>query len=208
MDREGIMLWGAAKMKFADATPLERGYRYYHGLRTAALAGALARAENLSVRHEELYIGAFLHDVGKADYPGEGHGPRGQELIEAEIAHLFAPAELKLVGSIVKSHYARHQDSALPLEALLVQDADAIDHFGSNAVWLAFHWAKHQGRTQAETMQFYHKEDRAWRERALGGLNFALSRNEMLYRLERIEHFFSHWAKEETGLLTLPHGLT
>lgn len=208
MDTESILLWGAAKMKLAEATPLERGYRYYHGLRTANLACALARAEKLAVRQEELYIGAFLHDVGKADYLGVDHGPRGQEIIEAEIAHLFAPTELELVGSIVSNHYARHRGSALPVEVLLVQDADAIDHFGSNAVWLAFHWAKHQGRTQNETMQFYHNEDRQWRERALHGLNFARSRQEMGHRLARIDDFFAHWAKEEAGLLTLPDILT
>jgi len=204
MDTENILRWGAAKMKLADATPLERGYRYYHGLRSASLACALARAENLAVRHEELYIGAFLHDVGKADYLGVGHGPRGQELIEAEIAHLFTPRELVLVGQIVSNHYARQQSSTMPVEVLLVQDADALDHFGSNAVWLAFHWAKHQGRNQAETMQFYHKEDREWRKRSLQGLNFARSRQEMHHRLARIEEFFAQWAKEEAGLLTLP----
>lgn len=208
MDTENILRWGADKMKLADATPLERGYRYYHGLRSAKLAGALAQAENLAVRHEELYIGAFLHDVGKADYLGVGHGPRGQEIIEAEIAHLFAPTELELVVNIVSNHYTRHKDSALPVEVLLVQDADALDHFGSNAVWLAFHWAKYQGRTQRETMQFYHNEDRQWRERALQGLNFARSRQEMGHRLARIEDFFTHWAKEEAGLLTLPDIMT
>lgn len=211
VDKEKILLWGAEKMQQADATPLEIGYRYYHGLRTAALAGALARAMGLKVDAEALYIGAFLHDVGKAECSGFGHGRGGKEVIEAEIPHLFTPAELAKVTDIVANHYRRpcqggknsdrHPFSA---EVLLVQDADALDHFGSSAVWLAFHWSKHQGRNQSQTIQFYHNEDLLWRQRALAGLNYDLSRREMEYRLGRIDEFFAHFAKEEAGALTMP----
>ena len=142
-----ILSWGTEKMKFTNETPLEVGYRYYHGLRSAKLAVALAEGMGLEVDRDVLYVGSFLHDVGKAGNRGPDHGPRGAELIRAEIPHLFSATELELVLSMVSNHYMRPNGKhfegkkipVFPAEVLLIQDADTLDHFGCNAVWLAFH---------------------------------------------------------------------
>ena len=185
-----IVSWGTEKMKFTDEAPLETGYRYYHGLRTAKLAVALADGMGLEVGHELLYVGGFLHDVGKAGYRGPDHGPRGAELIRSEIPHLFSISELELVLSMVSNHYMRpnskHFDGkekpVLPAEVLLIQDADTLDHFGCNAVWLGYHWSVHHTRNQQETIDFYNTDDLFWRQSALNWLNYDLSRQELAHR--------------------------
>lgn len=210
MDKEKIIAWGTEKMKFADESPLETGYRYYHGLRVAKLALGLAERMGLQVDRELLYIGGFLHDVGKASYKGPEHGPRGAKMISDEIADLFTPNELALVLDMVGNHYMRPNSEyfsgkerpTYPSEVLLVQDADTLDHFGSNAVWLAFHWSTLQHPTQQETIDYYHTDDPRWRQKALQWVNYDLSRNELSYRLKRIDEFFAFWQQEESGLLT------
>lgn len=210
MNVDKIMSWGMEKMKFTDETPLEVGYRYYHGLRSAKLAVALAEGMGLEVNREVLYVGSFLHDVGKAGYKGPDHGPRGAELIEAEIAHLFSSSELELVLSMVANHYMRpnskhfagKEKPVFPSEVLLIQDADTLDHFGSNGVWLAFHWSVHHAWNQREAIDFYNTDDPAWRLAAFEWLNYDLSRQELVHRIARIDAFYATWQQEEAGGLT------
>ncbi|MBT9175761.1 MAG: hypothetical protein DDT20_00061 [Firmicutes bacterium] len=210
MDREKIMAWGMEKMNFVDEAPLEKGYRYYHGKRTAQIALSLAQGMNLPVDRDTLFAGAFLHDVGKAGFNGPHHGARGEAMIRAEIAYLFSPAELEQVAHIVRYHYTRPRSHyaagqpqpALSTEALLVQDADALDHFGGNALWLAFRWSMAHGRDPEETIRFYREQDVVWRREALEGLNFPLSRRELESRIVRIDAFFALWELEEHGKLT------
>ncbi|MBT9155078.1 MAG: hypothetical protein DDT37_00043 [Firmicutes bacterium] len=210
MDIEKIMAWGMEKMNFVDEAPLEKGYRYYHGKRTAQIALSLAQGMNLPVDRDTLFAGAFLHDVGKAGFNGPHHGARGEDMIRQEIAQLFSPAELEQVCSIVRYHYTRphshyskgHLLPALSVETLLVQDADALDHFGGNALWLAFRWSGAHGRNPGETIRFYREQDAVWRHDALRGLNFPLSRRELQARIARTDAFFALWEEEERGELT------
>lgn len=214
MDIEKIMAWGTDRMKYTDETPLEQGYRYYHGLRTASLAVDLAKRMGLVLNTDILYVGGFLHDVGKAGYKGPQHGPRGGDLIRAEIPHLFEGAELERVVNIVSNHYMRpnshhffgkdkpHFDT----EVLLVQDADTIDHFGGNGIWLAIHWDSHHKRTQSQSIDYYLTEDVKWRKEALQALNFDLSRAELAFRIQRTDEQMVYWQLENQGKLTLRGG--
>jgi HD superfamily phosphodiesterase len=211
MDTERIMAWGLEKMKFTDETPLETGYRYYHGLRTARIAISLADGLNLAIDRDVLFAGGFLHDVGKAGYRGPDHGARGEAMIRSEIPSLFADTELDAVCSIVRNHYhrpnSRHycgkEKPSFPAPVLLVQDADTLDHFGGNALWLAFRWAVTQGRTPSDALEFHREQDATWRREALEGLNFSLSRRELEARIARIDAFFALWEEEQEGKLTI-----
>jgi len=210
LDIDAIISWGTEKMKYTDETPLERGYRYYHGLRTAKLALALAKGMGLEVSEDLLYIGGFLHDVGKAGYKGPDHGPRGAEIIEQEISHLFTKQELLMVKSIVANHYMRPNSKhfvgkerpIFSAEVQLIQDADTLDHFGANAVWLSFHWSTQYQRAQQDELDYYNTKDSQWRREAGEGLNYELSKIELQQRIELSDKFFSAWQKEELGLLT------
>lgn len=210
MNVDKIMSWGTERMKFTDETPLETGFRHYHGMRVASLAVALAERMGLEVSRDILYIGGFLHDVGKAGYRGPDHGPRGAELIKAEIPHLFSPNELQFVTTIVANHYMRPNSKHFECkdkphfqtEVLLVQDADTIDHFGSNGIWLAFRWSVQEKRSPQDEIDYYNTGVTKWSKEAMDGLNYDLCRQELQHRTSRMDEFFSYWQKEELGGLT------
>jgi len=210
MEREGIIDWALAKMQMAEEYPLEKGYRYHHGLRTALVALSLAEGMNIAVNRDVLYIGGLLHDVGKAVCKGLGHGRAGAETIRAEIAGLFTAVELEAVCNIVANHYCRPNSKyyegqvkpVFPIEVLLVQDADILDHFGANAIWLALHWAAAEGRTRQQSIKFYREQDAKWHAEARQGLNFPLSRRNLEERIAYSDAFFARLAEEAEGKLT------
>lgn len=211
MDITAIKAWAKTKMLQTDDSPLEPGYRWYHGVRTAKLAGYLASQMQLEVDEDVLEIGGLLHDIGKAGYSGpEPHGPRGARIIREEAAQLFTPDTLERVTAIVANHYQRPNSKhwrgkkapEFPAETLLVQDADIIDHLGANAVWLAFRYGAAQLRNQEAAIQRFHQVDPPWHEESLASLNYTISRRELEHRLQFLEHFYSQWELEEQGELT------
>lgn len=206
-----IKAWAEAKMLQADDSPLEPGYRWYHGMRTAKLAGYLAHQMKLDIDEAIIEIGGLLHDVGKAGYKGpEAHGPRGARLIQEEIAHLFQPQELKRVTAIVANHYQRPKSKYwqekeaphFPAEILLVQDADTLDHLGANSIWLAFHYGINELRNQAKAIERFYLVDPEWHREGLASLNYDVSVREMEHRLAFLNSFYSQWQREEKGELT------
>lgn len=210
MRPDAIIAWGTDKMKGTDESPLEPGYRYYHGLRVAKLSLCLAEQLQLSVNRDILYIGAFLHDIGKAGYRGPGHGPRGAELIRSEIPGLFSTEELEAVTQIVGHHYNRPKSKYMqdkpapnyPDEVLIVQDADTLDHFGVNGVWLTFHWAVKDGLTQQAVIDRHYVKDEAWRREAEEWMNFSLCKRELEFRIQQMKVLYTQWKREEQGELT------
>ncbi|MDP3058290.1 MAG: HD domain-containing protein [bacterium] len=213
MERETIMAWAQSKMKHTEDEPAGKGYRYYHGLRTAQIARLLATTIGLEVNEDVLFMGALLHDVGKANFNGPSHGPKGAELIAEEISHLFSTGELDLVSAIVANHYMRplskhylgKEKPHFSNEVLLVQDADLLDHFGYNGIWLSHHWSSFLGRTPQSAIDYllWDTEELEWQQHAHQSLNFDLSRQEMGHRLERTASFVAMWQREERGELTL-----
>ena len=209
MNKEAIMAWGQEKMLHTVETPLETGYRHYHGLRVAKLCLRMAEELDLHVDKDVLYIGSYLHDVGKAGNRGPGHGPRGAEMIKGEISHLFEPQELELVLDMVSNHYMRpnshhyagKEKPKYRNEVLLVQDADTIDHFGGNGLWIAFRWDSENKRSHQESIDYFYSRDVQWQQDALHWLNFALSRRELELRIRLQHEFFRNWQKEEHGEL-------
>ncbi|NLW17690.1 MAG: HD domain-containing protein [Firmicutes bacterium] len=211
MDIEAIKAWARSKMLEVDESPLEPGYRWYHGVRTAQLAIHLAKEMGLEVDIKVLELGGLLHDIGKAGYRGsEPHGPRGANIIRREIGHLFSPDKLEVVTAIVANHYQRPKSKYwrgkkapnFPPEVLLVQDADILDHMGANAIWLAFHYGTAEGRNQAAAIQHFYQVDPPWYEECLASLNYEISRRELEHRLNFAHHFYQQWEREEGGKLT------
>lgn len=193
-----------------EDAPLETGYRYYHGLRVSKLALALAQSESISVESDLLFIAALLHDVGKAGTKGKGHGPRGAELIARSIPQLFNSEELRYVTNIVANHYMRphskylqgEPDPGWPPEVLLVQDADTLDHFGANGIWISHHWAAMERRDQASSISRHWVDDEAWRQESQRAMNYPTALCELQHRISCMDSFIRQWEREEQGQLT------
>lgn len=210
MQTEQILAWAADQMAAAPEPALEPGYRYHHGLRVAKLALALARTEVLAVDEQLLYVGGLLHDVGKAGEQGKGHGPRGAELISQQIADLFSAEELRRVTEIVANHYMRpkskylrHQpDPGWSAEVLLVQDADTLDHFGANGIWIAHHWSTVERRSPARSIRWHWVDNAPWHEESRRSINFPAARAELERRIACMDAFVRQWELEEAGCLS------
>ncbi len=205
-----VIAWGTEKMKGTDESPLEPGYRYYHGLRVAKLALQLAEKQQLSVNRDILYIGGFLHDLGKAGFKGPDHGPRGAQIIRQEIPHLLTSEELEVVTLIVGHHYMRPKSKYMrsqqvqdyPPEVLLVQDADTLDHYGVNSIWIHFHYTAFKHHNQHVARDWYYGQDAEWRKEARTSMNYALSVAELDHRTNLVNALYAQWEVEEEGQLT------
>lgn len=210
MDKDAILAWAKEKMGHTDETPMEPGYRLHHGQRVAALALALAEQMNLAVDRDILYVGALLHDVGKAGgQPGKDHGERGAHIIRNEIPHLFCGNELDRVCDIVANHYVRpnhphHEGRILPKfadEVLLVRDADILDHCGSLGIWITMHWTAYKRRSPDDLIQQY-EQDLGNLEQLIRPLNYELSKVELRARCRLEQDFYSLLTTEHAGNLT------
>lgn len=212
---EDIMAWGEAKMRYTDEYPLERGFRYHHGLRVAGIAEQLAEELGRDYDRETLFLSAYLHDVGKAGYSGPDHGPRGAELIRSEALTLFDSRLHEGVLNAVANHYMRPNSSwlegsvapTLYYETLLVQDADILDHFGVNALWSAIRWSAHEGLGVLDTIEKYNGEAK-WQDEARRSLNFGPSRAELARRIRLQDSIYAAWLREQEGPFMAMNTLT
>ncbi|MGE5653666.1 MAG: HD domain-containing protein [Bacillota bacterium] len=211
MNSEAIIAWAQQKMLHTDEAPLERGYRYRHGKRVGMIAQRLVEQLGVSVHRELLFVGGLLHDVGKAGDRSTGHGSRGADLIAKEIPHLFTPDELDLVTKMVRNHCMRgnsprqteHERPLYPAEVLIIQDADTLDHFGTEGIRLAILWNAHHRRDAAGSVRYYNERDSKWRQEASEGMNYELSREILRKRIQRADEFFDAMAQAEEGKLEL-----
>lgn len=114
----------------------EPGYIFYHGQRVAKIALTLRR-EIFPHRPEHdgaITVGGWFHDVGKGIEP---HWETGALLTERMLAEYCPSPELEKIVAIVEGHTLRKQKPQ-PDYVKLVQDADILDHFGSQEIWLNF----------------------------------------------------------------------
>jgi hypothetical protein len=219
MDVPAILDWARARMADADDAPMERGYRLAHGIRVGELAVALAAREAPDVAPAELFrVAGVLHDIGKAGYRGpEPHGPRGVAIVRAEAAQWFAPDELDRVCFMVEHHYDRpfsrwfddRPRPSWPVEVLLLQDADLLDHCGANYFWLSIHHAAGRSQSAASFLQANDDETclrygAGWRRETRRSLNFEESRREFDRRQAVCDAFFRQFSIDLRGALTPP----
>ncbi len=179
----------------------EQGYAFHHGLRTARLALALKTRlpEAGDVCEETLFAGALFHDVGKAVNP---HHETGAVLVGHLLADLLPAEPLDAVARIVREHNQRHRPAECGLASRIVQDADLLDHFGAQGIWLTLHYSAANGRDVEATVDY--RMNARWLARLgehRGLLNFAVSLEEFDRRTGIEEAYFRRLAAEQEGEL-------
>jgi len=181
----------------------EPGYIYYHGLRTANLAGEILekvdnRGNGNGVTFDQvLYTGALFHDVGKGF---ASHHQTGAELARRLLDGVCSDAELDRICDIVRYHCIRKDRFDLDAGILSVQDADIIDHFGTQEIWLNFLHRAYNHEAQHEAIRFWDSDffrDHIVKLRGL--LNFEISKKLYDDRLEFQKLFLSRLKLEAEG---------
>lgn len=183
----------------------EPGYIYYHGLRTANVAAEILRKAdsrgngNGAAFDPVLYTGALFHDVGKGF---ASHHETGAELARGLLYDVCTEPELDRICNIVRFHCIRKELFDLDEEILAVQDADIIDHFGTQEVWLNFlnRAYKHEGQLEAIhfwNSDFFHNQIVKLRDL----LNFDISKKMYDDRLEFLKLFIDRMKREAEGIM-------
>lgn len=140
----------AQRLSHPDREP---GYIYHHGKRVAQIALQL---RELIFPGDESYddvllVGGWFHDVGKGIEP---HWEYGALLCREILRELVPPGKLEQIVEIVAGHTLRKQRK-YPHYVQLIQDADILDHFGSQEIWLSFWHCAHRGKGLASALEFF-----------------------------------------------------
>ena len=171
----------------------EPGWLFYHGLRTARIAGQLCDALGDDVNRDVLFVGALFHDVGKGTDP---HNEHGAELARRLLAAECSDAELAQICEIVRLHNQRRDARTHPASVRIVQDADNLDHVGPIVAWLAFYWSGVRNETADDHVRFATGEENIkYREAMRSYLNFDVSRGLFDARVRWEDDFFGTFRK-------------
>lgn len=124
----------------------DRGNKFYHGQRVAKLALLLRKDlfPQETQMDDLLTVAAWFHDVcnGLSD-----HAQAGADLVRSLLRDLLSPAELAQVCAIIAVHDDRRAGQEASVWVQLHQDADLLDHFGTQEAWMECLYAVPHGRT-------------------------------------------------------------
>ena len=195
MDLEAIAKIAVDEMANKRSYPFKSlGDKYYHGQRTAKLALRLRQIlfPELTDKDDILTVAAWFHDIynGHAEYH-KIHGEKGAELIRELLVRRCAAMELNEICGIIAIHDERPiETDSITLK--LHQDADHLDHFGTNAVRRAVIDAARRDEPMSEALKAlkrYENNRILWRSE----LHFELSRRifdeKMAFSLTFAERF-------------------
>ncbi|MDR0531659.1 MAG: HD domain-containing protein [Oscillospiraceae bacterium] len=129
----------------------ETGHIYYHGQRVGRSVILLReRVAPEDASHDDiLTVAAWFHDIGKAF---RHHQRFGAALAREALGDLLSPAQLEDVCALISRHDDRRPGSDDSLWLKLLQDADLIDHFGTQWIWLHLFWYAHADESIAEAL--------------------------------------------------------
>lgn len=191
------------------------GFVLHHGLRTARIALDLLDGLDVEIGFDRnlLFAAALFHDVGK---PVEPHGRIGAAVAAEFLADECTPRQIGIIARIIREHNRRKRAKGEKGEkgakgakgakgvkrclraSRVVQDADVLDHFGAQCIWLACHWAAAHDESPRELLAFYRSsKNRRYIRSARRSLNFDLSRRLFDQRVAFERAFFQRLADEE-----------
>ena len=177
----------------------EPGYAFYHGQRVGKIA--LQLRELIFPGEEDfddvILVGAWFHDVGKGIEP---HWEYGALICEQLLCNYCAPLQLEQITEIVRGHTLRKQKE-YPHYVKLVQDADILDHFGSQEIWLNFWHSAYRRQALEHSLQFYSDHYVEHVEKVRGLLNYEQSVEYFDEKDSFVREFVERFRREGSGEL-------
>jgi hypothetical protein len=112
------------------------------------------------------------------------------------------PEDIETISQLVLHHNNRGPGNGCTVAQRVIQDADVLDHFGAQNIWLSFHYNAAHEETPSQCLEYYRSEKhRRFVEQARAGLNFEVSRGAMDRRLGIEQEFLARFAQENEGVL-------
>ena len=195
MDAERMVFLARDALGDVPRRGRERGYLFNHGLRVANLARRLAAEidEDAGVRNDLLFVAGLFHDVAKGDEP---HAENGADRAKDILAGDLDDAQRAAVAEMIRDHCRRREPRGVPVASRVLQDADLLDHFGAQSVWLVLHDACDNAPRQClDIYARWRSDERIADWRSL--LNFEASRQQFDCRIAFERDFFRRLAEEE-----------
>ncbi|MBS3820989.1 MAG: HD domain-containing protein [Planctomycetes bacterium] len=181
----------------------EAGFVFRHGQAVAKLAVHLARRidETLDVSDDVLFCGGLFHDCAKG---GPKHAAAGADRAGELLAGQLSPQDVDAVAHLVAHHNDRGNREH-DVAVRILQDADVLDHFGAQNIWLAIYFAAAHDRDLRDTTAFYrHEQADGYHAGARASLNFEVSRREFDRRVAITDAFYAELDHENAGGLGSP----
>lgn len=164
----------------------ERGSVYFHGQRVAKGVIQLRKLVTGDNSHDPyLRAAALFHDVGKGMEP---HAATGASIMRDQLKGYMAPDEIDEVVRLIANHDDRKPESRKhDLPVRLLQDADLLDHYGTQEIFMCFSYSAVHERGMSTAMDFYRNDFKKVVNRARKLLNFEESRRvfDEKYRFQR-----------------------
>lgn len=169
----------AQKYMLRRKTHIEReiGDVYFHGKRVAK--SALLLRERIFPENRQwddiLYCAGMFHDIGKGIEP---HNHSGAVLVRDLLKDELTAFEMDSVCAIIEAHNDRRPGTDVHTEwEKLIQDADLLDHYGTQGIWLSCNYYAYMGQKEMNQIpEFYFSE---WKEQVKSHreyLNYAVSK--------------------------------
>lgn len=154
----------------------EMGAAYYHGRRVAN--GVIELRKGLfddDSMDNILRCAGMFHDIGKGIEP---HNHTGAVLVRDLLKDELSETELEQVCRLIEAHCDRQpQTDAHSWDEKLLQDADLLDHYGSQGIWMSVSYYAYTTQREMDQVPAFYKGE--WQEQISKhrkSLNFDLSK--------------------------------
>lgn len=177
----------------------EPGYIYYHGQRVGKIAVTLRELIFPLQKLEDpiLLVASWFHDLGKGIEP---HWKYGAFLAGDLLKDHCSEVELEKIQEIIHCHSLRKEQD-YPDYVKLVQDADILDHFGSQEIWLNFLYTAHARQNVDYVVEYYDFKYEQHLEKVRGLLNYPESVEFFDEKDLFVRSFIERFAREGRGEL-------
>ncbi len=188
----------------ADKKPMpERGmgHTFHHGLRTAKIAMSLLDVDGIAidVHRDVLFAAGLFHDVGKGQDP---HNETGAAMARELLEGVCSEANIDAITQIILEHNQRHRAAECTTASRVQQDADILDHFGAQKIWMSFVYNAICDESPDDALEYYHgQEHQSWIAWCRPALNFKVSREYFDRRIEFEQAFYKRFTHEMQGRL-------
>ncbi len=155
----------------------EKGYVFFHGKRVAELAMKIYAEVKTGVEKIELdriYIAGLMHDIGKGK---KHHALVGAKMVPKVIGAELSAEDMEVIQRLVREHNLRERPNICELDSKALQDADVLDHFGAQGLWISIYYTAKNGGDQIDLLKYYRsKEHQDYVNEKYYGLNFDISK--------------------------------
>ncbi len=178
------------------AQPLrEPGYIYYHGQRVAELCKWLcSQVGAKGINKNNLYAASLFHDIAKGK---AHHALAGSKIIGDVLGDSVNNSERENIERLVREHNLRELPNKCSRDSKILQDADILDHFGAQGVWLSTCITVKSGKIQQDMIDYvFGQNEKAYIKERYSQLNFTASKNEFKRRMRFQKNFFKRLREE------------